>query len=290
LGAVKPTFLIIGAAKSGTTSLHWMLAQHPDVFMSPIKETNYFAYDESRADQKRFRVRSREAYLDLFCQGAGHPARGEASPAYMENPKAAERIHSELPDARLIAILRDPVERAYSLYRMNLRLKKRPFDAKLAFAADAGWLQPGGGAARSGRYAERLRPFLDRFPRDRIKLLLFEDLKNDPHRLLDDVFGFLGLETARIPWPGTRHNYGGRPRSPLLERAIRATRIGPLLRRRPRLQGIVRRLRNASLADPPRLPREVRARLIDAYRDDVLELEKLLGRDLSAWRSESPQP
>jgi len=292
---VEPNFLIIGAGKSGTTSLHWMLAQHPDVFMSPIKETNYFAYDASQPANARFQVRSREAYLELFRKGTGCSARGEASPVYMDVPEAAGRIHTELPDARLIAILRDPAERAYSAYRMSLRLSKRPFDANLAFAEDATWLRSEGWLVRQGRYAERLRPFLDQFERDRIKLLLFDDLESDPQRLLDDILGFLGLGTVRIPWPNTHHNYGAEPRSALLEKTIRATRIGRILGKSPRLQGLVRRAWNATLGPPPPLPREIRERLIGFYRDDVRALEDLIGRDLSSWQRSDvaatrPQP
>ena len=83
MAEVKPNFLIIGAAKSGTTSLHWMLAQHPDVFMSPIKETNYFCYTRSRDRDPNFPIRTRDAYLRLFREGRDHAARGEASPFYM---------------------------------------------------------------------------------------------------------------------------------------------------------------------------------------------------------------
>lgn len=101
-----PTFLIIGAAKSGTTSLHQYLDQHPDVFMSPVKETNYFAFCDGIPEfqgpwaglARQYSVMDLESYRRLFSAGASHRARGEASPQYLFRPGTAERIHRQLPE------------------------------------------------------------------------------------------------------------------------------------------------------------------------------------------------
>ena len=115
-----PNFIIIGAAKAGTTALYWYLAEHPDVFMSPVKETFYFAYGVDAAGKllygdpavHRFPVKTLSAYEALFARANGALAIGEASPIYLECPQAAERIRAVIPDARLICSLRHPVDRA----------------------------------------------------------------------------------------------------------------------------------------------------------------------------------
>jgi len=125
-GAVMlPNFIMIGAAKAGTTALYWYLAEHPQVFMSPMKETNYFAYglDEQGhllygdPELHRFRVQSWSEYEALFTGAGDAAAIGEVSPIYLECPQAAARIRQRLPGARIVCGLREPVDRAYSDFR-----------------------------------------------------------------------------------------------------------------------------------------------------------------------------
>ena len=124
-----PNFIVIGAAKAGTTALYWYLAEHPAIFMSPVKETNYFAYGLDDAGQlrfgdpdvHRFPVKSLAAYEALFAGAGDAVAIGEASTMYLECPQAAARIHDLLPATRIICGLREPVDRAYSDYLMYLR-------------------------------------------------------------------------------------------------------------------------------------------------------------------------
>ena len=119
-----PNFVVIGAAKAGTTALYWYLQEHPEVFMSPLKETNFFAYGvdpEGRLlygdpELHRFPIKNLDAYADLFAGAGDEKAVGEASPIYLECPEAAGRIQQLLPEARIICGLRDPVDRAYSDY------------------------------------------------------------------------------------------------------------------------------------------------------------------------------
>jgi len=291
--SAEPTFLIIGAAKSGTTTLFNALGDHPDVFVSPIKETNYFTVDPERPPgpvDPVFPVRTLEAYRSLFAAGAALPARGEASPLYMERPAVARRVAQALPRARLIAILRNPVDRAWSAYRMSLRLRGRRLDPETAFDEDAAWLHPGSPFVRGGYYAAALRPWRELFPRQQLRIALFDDLLDDPHRLLRDLYGYLGVDPAfRGPDPA-HYNPGGEPRSRVFQGLLHASRIGPILRRRfPTLRGALRRLQGAALTPPPPLPPRIRARLAALYADDVHEVESLLGRDLSAWTREGSE-
>ncbi len=124
-----PDFIVVGAAKAGTTALYWYLADHPQVFMSRVKETNYFAYGLGEGghllygdpELHHFPIRTIDAYERSF-EGAGDArAVGEASPIYLECPQSAGRIRDTIPDARIICGLRDPVDRAYSDYLMYLR-------------------------------------------------------------------------------------------------------------------------------------------------------------------------
>ena len=145
-----PNFVVIGAAKAGTTALYWYLAEHPGVFMSPVKETNYFAYGLDAGGQlvygdpdvHRFPVKSLGAYEQLFENVGSAAVVGEASPIYLECPQAAARIRELLPAARIICSLRQPMERAYSDYLMHLRRRGRRFAPARELTPTAGWAQP----------------------------------------------------------------------------------------------------------------------------------------------------
>src|SRR4051794_36389137 len=155
-----PNFLIIGAAKGGTTSLYHYLRQHPNVFMSPVKEVRYFCCDEFPAWDATIRTAS--AYASLFAGAdASHLAIGEASPQYLNSAVAADRIADELPGVRLIVLLRNPVDRSYSSYLGQLRggLERR---------APAVAIRPGTYCFETSLFYPRLVRYLKRFERDRI--------------------------------------------------------------------------------------------------------------------------
>jgi hypothetical protein len=164
LGGMLPNFIVIGAAKAGTTALYWYLAEHPAVFMSPVKETNFFAYGLDDAGQllygipelHQFPVTTLSEYEKLFANAGDAAAVGEASPIYLECPQAAGRIRTRIPDARLICGLRDPVERAYSDYLMYLRLRGEQLEPNRDLVASAAWAQPDSHWMRIGRYHGQL--------------------------------------------------------------------------------------------------------------------------------------
>ncbi|MGH9894035.1 MAG: sulfotransferase, partial [bacterium] len=168
-----PNFIVIGAAKAGTTALYWYLAEHPAVFMSAVKETNYFAYGLDAHGQllygdpevHRFPVKSLPEYEELFAEAGDAVAIGEASPIYLECPQAANRIRELLPATRLICSLRHPVDRAYSDYQMYLRRRGRRFDPARDLRADSVWARPDSRWMRIGRYHEQLKRYFDAFPR-----------------------------------------------------------------------------------------------------------------------------
>jgi hypothetical protein len=197
-----PNFLVIGAGKSGTTSLYRYLAQHSDVFMSPVKETNWFAY-EGQGDSLRYPIRTRDAYERLFEGVAAERAVGEASPQYLKSTVAAERIAAALPGVRLVALLRHPVDRAYSSYLHSLRdaLERRGVEEAL---------QPGSRYVELGLYHPQLSRYFERFDRSRIKVILYDDLAADPAAVMRDLYAFLGVDES---FPSMLRPATTRPRS-----------------------------------------------------------------------------
>ncbi|HEX3236564.1 MAG TPA: sulfotransferase [Gemmatimonadales bacterium] len=288
-----PNFIIIGAAKAGTTALYWYLAEHPAVFMSPVKETNYFAYgldDRGRLlygnpDVHRFPVKVLTDYERLFAQAGGATAVGEASPIYLECPQAAGRIRERLPAARLICSLRHPVDRAYSNYLMALRHQGRRFDPSRDLTSRPDWAHPDRHWMRISRYHEQLTRYFDAFPGDQIHVGLFDDLKRDPVGFTQGVYRFLGIDPAFVPDVATPHAPGGLPVNRTLEnfltsRVIRYT-VKPWLP--VRAANWVRRLRTRNMRQAPPLPAELRQELTAQFREDITRTSQLIGRSLDHW-------
>jgi hypothetical protein len=288
-----PTFVIIGAAKAGTTALYWYLAEHPEIFMSPVKETNFFAYgvdEDGRLrygdpELHRFPIRSLPEYRRLFAAAGDVAAIGEASPIYLECPEAAERIAAVLPHTRIVCILREPVDRAYSDYLMYLRARGRRLEPARDLTPDAAWARPGSHWVAISRYHEALSRYFERFPRERIDVLLFDDLRSDPSGFVRDTYARLGVDPSFEPDLDTPHNVGGLPSSRTIERMLtsKALRraVAPLVPRRA--ADAARRLRTRNLRKAPPLPEDLRRRLAGTFREDIERTSTLIGRSLEGW-------
>ncbi len=186
-----PNFLIIGAAKSGTTSLYVYLMQHPEIYMSPVKETHFFSFDsESKmtkgpGDPIHKAITDFNEYQALFDGVTDEKAIGEASTSYLYRPEAPGRIHKILPDAKLIAILRNPADRAFSAYMHVVRDERetaKDFAEALSYEENrkaAGW-EPIWHFTSVGHYYEHLKRYYDLFHPDQIKVYLHEDLNDHP--------------------------------------------------------------------------------------------------------------
>lgn len=288
-----PDFIVVGAAKAGTTALYWYLADHPQVFMSRVKETNYFAYglDEDGhllygdPELHHFPIRTLDAYERSF-EGAGDARTvGEASPIYLECPQSAGRIRDTIPDARIICGLREPVDRAYSDYLMYLRSRGRRLDPARELTPSAPWARPDSHWMQISMYHEALRRYFDAFPRERIFVFLFDDLKVDQAGLVRDIYGFLGTDDGFVPDFDTPHNIGGMPASRLIERVFTndslRRAVDPWIPKRA--ADWARRTRTRNLRRAPRLPSELATELRDRFRDDIGKTAELIGRDLSLW-------
>jgi hypothetical protein len=301
-----PNFLVIGARKAGTTSLYHYLDQHPEVFMSPVKEPNFFAIEGEKAGYRgpdadtrinRWSVADPKEYQALFSGADGARAVGEASPAYLCNPDAPKRIKRHVPEAKLIAVLRDPAERAYSAYMHQVRDGRETLPFAEALDAEerrtaANWA-PAWRYKAEGFYLVGLSRYYELFGRERVRVYLYEDLGADPRGVMRDAYRFLGVDASFEPDTSQRHNMSGVSNNGFLVSLVRKrhpvkTAIKPLVPatvRRRLVSGLQKRV----LSRPP-FPPEVRRELVEAYREDVLRLEDLIGRDLSAWlRVESAQ-
>jgi hypothetical protein len=288
-----PTFVIIGAAKAGTTALYWYLADHPEVFMSPVKETNYFAFgldDDGHPlygdpELHRFPIRSFAEYEALFAGSDGALAVGEASPIYLECPQSAARIREVVPGARIVCFLREPVDRAYSDYLMYLRARGRRLDPDRDLTPDAPWARPESHWMQISRYHGALSRYYERFPREQIDVFLFDDLKTDAAACVRAVFATVGVDPGFDPDLETPHNIGGLPSSRTLERVLtsRSVRrvVEPWIPRK--VSDAVRRVRTKNLKKAPPLPDQLRVELLRHFQDDIGETASLIGRNLDHW-------
>lgn len=286
-------FIVIGAPKAGTTALYWYLAEHPQIFMSPVKETNYFAYGRDETGKllygdpeiHHFPVRTDAEYEALFANAGDALAVGEASPIYLECPTSAARIHERLPDARIICGLRDPVDRAWSDYLMYLRHFDQRFDAERDFSASSRWTQPDSHWMRVSRYHETLQRYFDVFPREQIHVFLFDELKRNPRGVVQDIYRFLEVDADFSPNFAIPYNTGGLPSNRLLERVFNRTSlknaIEPWIPKRAMHR--LRQIRAANLQKAPPLPVELRAQLAGHFHDDIAQTSKLIGRNLDNW-------
>jgi hypothetical protein len=296
-----PNLLIVGAAKAGTTSLHALISRHPAAFMSEPKEPRFFAYEGERpeefggpgaGDLINSVIKTRAEYERLFAGVTDERVVGESSPAYLYSPVAAARIRETIPDAKMVVLLRDPAERAYSHWVDNVGSGWEPvqdFARVLDLAEERrqqNWWRKWDYIGH-GFYAEQLRRYIERFRKDQLKVLMFDDIRGPNARGLDDLFTFLELDPSLLAQQQLpRANAGGLPRSHALT-ALMSQRnpvrsalrhVLPAGMRRRLRQGLVER----NTAKPPLDP-HARARLQEIYRADITELEGLLDRDLSAW-------
>jgi len=293
-----PNFFILGAARSGTTSLYHYLKQHPDVFMSPLKEPNFY-YLEGVADQLkgngtrgwlRTCVSTREEYLALFDGVTTETAIGEASVGYLGREVAPAAIHRDVPDAKLFATLRHPVERAYAAY-MGMRLAGREPASSFREALDLeqsrmerNWSF--GGYRKYGLYSNQLNRYYSLFDREQIRIYLFDDFKADPTAVVMDILGALGVDTGFVPDTSVRHNRTGTIRNPLAHfiwTRSRPIRVGLRRHLSPALRDWAFPFFTKSGVDKPPIPDEIRAELMEFYRSDIEELQDLIDRDLSHW-------
>ncbi len=289
-----PNFLIIGAAKAGTTSLSNYLQQHPEIYMSSRKEPKFFLFEGKNLnpsdpiDHKA--INQIDDYLSLFQNVSSEKAIGEVSPAYITSPEAAKRIQFHIPNVKLVAILRDPSERAYSHFIHMIQKGIEPLsDFAKALHEDEHYI---GGYLRKrpyvrmGFYYAQLKPYFEIFDRNQIQVLLFDDLRINSTKLLKEIFGFLEVDTSFLPNNLFKYNASGIPKNKtinyLVARSNPFRTIAKSFLPRQVRQYMLSKVQNQNYIKS-QLPQEIRQYLIQIYRQDILQLQDLINRDLSHW-------
>lgn len=293
-----PNFLIIGAAKAGTTALYHYLRQHPQVYMSPEKETNFFAFEGQKvsfcgpgdAKMCESSITTLGAYKEQFENVSNEVAIGEASPWYLYSTRAAENIYRHIPSVKLIAVLRNPVDRAFSSYLHPVRDGRESLTFEEGLSVEEKRIAQGWEYIwhyrRAGFYSAQVQRFLKLFRREQVRFCLYDDLLADPDRFLRDIYEFLGVDGSFVVDTSLRPNATGVPKNRLLGRLLNQPNV---LRSSAKLF-LPKRLRynlsqriNRRLLEKPSLSEETRQDLLRGYRHDVTALQDLIGRDLSAW-------
>ena len=295
-----PNFIIIGTTKAGTTSINHYLNQHPDVFMSPVKEPRFFAFEDETLTYQGPRgeeinsdsITKLVDYHALFQGAVREKAIGEASALYLYMPNAAKRIQYHIPDAKLITILRNPVDRAYSQFLHNIRDGFEPCTDFLSALQDderriQEYWEPGLYYQPWGFYAEQLQRYFDKFDRSQMRIYLYEDFEAHPQDIISDIFQFLEIDDHFEPNMSARYNVSGVPQNKAMHAVLSTpswlSKLAKSLMPQTLRQAAMR-MRNQNLAKPE-MSEEARQYLVEAYRQDLLQLQTLIQRDLTAWLS-----
>ncbi len=295
---IWPNFFVVGAAKAGTTSFYAGLHHHPDVFMAYPKEPHHFT-QVNPPHELRWHFEGytdRQRYLRLFEGRRGSKAIGEASTSYLWHPQVARRIHRQVPDARIIISLRDPVERAYSHYLMHVREGIQNLSFYDALLEDMERTEEAWAISHfyvgKGCYAEQVSRYLEVFGRDHVKIVLFDDLKRDPAGMLHEVLQFLDLDPApvarvdaarvRNPYRASRGRWAeilaGNRLSRMLGETIVPRRLGSFIYERFLLKH----------ADKPPIDPRARELLLEIYEPEIDQLERIVGRKMPELRRSWP--
>jgi len=295
----KPNFIIIGAMKAATTSLYTYLKQHPDVFMTAIKEPMFFNNFQNNNNfkilgRKTKKITTFEQYYPLFDAVKNEKAIGEASPTYISSENCPNLIQQHLPNVKIIAVLRQPVARAYSNFLHARRADRESIsDFETAFNKETerkteNW-SPLYHYKSKGYYAEQLERYFTLFPKENIKVLLFEDLVNNPIETTQELFKFLNIDKSFIPETSKKANVSGTPKG-IFGWIIMKLRYYNLI---PNIQFsnylpnfMIQFIFNSAYKKARPLAPEIKKRLTYTYyKEDILKLEKLIEKDLQHWLS-----
>jgi hypothetical protein len=305
-GGRLPDFLLIGAPKAGTTALHAALAQHPELFLSEPKEPKYYLCGDSPppayrgpgdAHSNREWIWQRQRYLDLFAGAGDNQLAGESTPFYLYHRDARRRIAADLPQAKLVAVLRDPVDRAYSNWMHLWADGLEPCSdvveacAREAARVDAGWA-PFWHYRGLGMYGRQLSDLFEHFPREQVLTVRYRALVDKPHAVLDRVCRFLGVSeglVTEVPSGNSR---------PFVHPSLRTRVLGPVVRAgaaagqflpprawRSLSKPLVGQLHQRGNPARPRLTPEQGEQLRRPFLEDIALLEEVTGESFDDWRA-----
>ncbi|MBE1299274.1 MAG: hypothetical protein GJ680_05135 [Alteromonadaceae bacterium] len=299
----KPNFFIVGCAKSGTTTLAKVIEQHPDIYMSPVKEPNFF----NRKDGNQYSVihaKTEEQYLSLFNGESGQKAVGEASPGYLHSDTAAEEIFDFSTRAKIIIILRHPADLVCSWYHHAKYMgDDNSQDIHTALTTE---FESQGKKHTHKHYSyldvislsERIKRFYAIFPHDNIHLVMLEAMKQEPVETFRALFHFLEIDPGFTPVLDN-HNFSRKVRFQAMHKGLTALGLSPADMRNNRLFKSLARILGPNLytkligfgrnlytqkSSYPALSPELRKHLLDLLATETDTLEKVIKRDLSYWK------
>ena len=286
-----PNFFVIGAPKAATTALYHALREHDDVFLPDVKEPHFYAYLADRSAAGHLypdAAAARRRYAELYAGVARERAIGDTSTTNLVVAGAAEAIAADVPDARIVAILRQPVDRAFAHWSHFRAAAGEPLADFAEAVRQEGPRQAAGFPftyryLEWGRYSAQLPAYFASFGRDRVLVHLYDDLAADPDAVMRATLRFLELDDS-APLPRVeRHNEMRVPRIPALQQALeggRAVRKAlPPAARQAAASWTRRHLSHKPAIDP-----NLRAELTADLAEEIARLEELIGRDLAGWR------
>jgi hypothetical protein len=272
----KPDFIIVGAHKAGTTSLHYYLDEHPDIYLPDYKGGDLLSHRDFKQLGKT------QAYLDQFAQAGPGQVLGEVSSVYFhQDDQFVEQLSHTFPDLKIIVILRDPVDRAYSHAfwdRSYSQQELQNFDDLVLSSKKI---------LRPGLYATHLKKYLRCFGEDQVKTFLYDDLRQDSREFVTNMYAFLGVKSDFEPDVNKRYHSGNVKIDNSYNKLLkRGKALSPTLRAlvpAPMRSFLRNALISKSTAPKPKMSSQLRHELMQYYRDEVMELEGLTGLKVSRW-------
>lgn len=283
-----PGFMVVGAQKAGTTWLFECLNEHPEIFVPEMKEVHFFCPPERCRHSRR--SQGEEWYLGLFPDDARYKAVGEMTTDYMYYG-AADDLCRLNPEMKIVFMLRNPIDRAYSAYWMKRRhsLEVESFEQTL---------EDNSQLFDRGCYLRQIAPFVEKFGRDNVRVYIYEEFSEQPAEFFAGLCRFLGVDPGFLPKSLDQRVGETKPLPPVLgflyyKVASRIINLPPVLpvwrfiRRNTRIKEVLLGTKPAgaqgSSYEP--MPASTRARLLERYRDDNEALFAFLGRDIPSWRT-----
>jgi len=288
-----PNFLIVGAGKSGTTSLYYYLKQHPAIYMSPLKEPHYLICDSlvkphlsSGAHKYNTPiVKDFEEYKDIFSGAKDESQIGEASTGYLYYYKdAIPQIKRVLGNIKIIIILRNPIDRAYSHYLHHIRDGSEQLSFEEALQVEnerkkSNWAWTFF-YKEVGMYYEQVKAYLSNF--ENVKIFLFDELNKDAPTLVKNIYSFLEVDNSFTPNLKTHYNVSGLNRYKVVHNLIAKPNL---------LKSVVKQMVSKAKREQikryflkkPTMKTDTKKYLIEVFREDILALLNLIDRDLLHW-------
>lgn len=283
---MKVGIFIVGAAKAGTTSLHYYLNEHPEILMCSEKEPDYFS-DKEILDQGLYygqsRIDSLKKYNNLFLKRDKEKFLGDASVSYLFYPEVSERIKEYNPESKIIIMLRDPIDRAFSHYLMDYRLglTSKSFEEEFKNQASLNFQQH----FLLGNYYNQVKKYLEVFETKNVHIIWYSDFKQNTEKELQKVIEFIGLNTDFKVDFNKVYNSFSMPKNNIIRKIYSVVWLRKILTFifSKKLVNLIKSIL-FNKGRKPKLSEEIREVLFSYYKSDIEDLEQLLSVNLSRWK------